>query len=247
MTEPFYAPGADTAPRRVARRLGLGAVAAGALATLVWLIAPDIDLTVARLFYRGDGRFTGLDLTIVGILRNLLITVFFGTAIAAIAAAVTLHRRGGTWFGLDKYRWLFIALCLGLGPGVVTNLIVKDQIGRARPKSVQEFGGDRTFTPALMPSRECSRSCSFVSGEASSSFVIFYAAAVAAPAAAPVLIAGGTIAGVLTGLIRMLQGAHFLSDVVFAGVLMALTVSLAYPTLAWLDAQLRQRYPAAFE
>jgi lipid A 4'-phosphatase len=244
MLEQFYAP--DSASRLVARRLGLGALAAGALATVVWLAFPGIDLAVARMFYRGGGRFTGLEIQFVGLLRNALIGAFFGTALVAIVAAYSLHKRGGVWLGLDKYRWLFVAICLGLGPGVVTNLIVKDQIGRARPKSVQEFGGDRTFTPALQASRQCTRSCSFVSGEASSSFVIFYAAAVAMPQAAPALIALGTIAGLLTGLVRMLQGAHFLSDVVFAGVFMALTVSLAYVLLSWLDAQLRQRYPAAF-
>jgi len=34
----------------------------------------------------------------------------------------------------------------------------------------------------------------------------------------------GTVGGLATGLVRMAQGAHFLSDIVFAGVFMALTV-----------------------
>ena len=38
------------------------------------------------------------------------------------------------------------------------------------------------------------------------------------------LVIAGTVAGLATGLIRMAQGAHFLSDVLFAGVFMALTV-----------------------
>jgi lipid A 4'-phosphatase len=175
--------------------------------------------------------------------RNALIGGFFGTAVLALVMALKLHRSGGTWLGLDKVRWLFVAICLGLGPGVVTNLIVKDQFGRARPKSVQMFGGDRSFTPALVPAKECRRSCSFVSGEASSSFVIAFAAAVAAPTFATPILTVGIAAGLATGLIRMMQGAHFLSDVVFAGVFMALTVAAAYFGLAALDAALRRRWP----
>ena len=41
---------------------------------------------------------------------------------------------------------------------------------------------------------------------------------------AAVLVIGGTIAGLSAGLVRMAQGGHFLSDVIFAGVFMALTV-----------------------
>ena len=38
----------------------------------------------------------------------------------------------------------------------------------------------------------------------------------------------GTLCGLSAGLVRMAQGGHFLSDVIFAGVLMVLTVSLAH-------------------
>jgi lipid A 4'-phosphatase len=87
-----------------------------------------------------------------------------------------------------------------------------------------EFGGTKQFTPPLVVARQCRRNCSFVSGEASSTFVTFYAAAVLLPQWSLPLVVAGTIGGLLTGLIRMAQGAHFLSDVVFAGVFMALTV-----------------------
>jgi lipid A 4'-phosphatase len=35
----------------------------------------------------------------------------------------------------------------------------------------------------------------------------------------------GTITGLLAGLVRVMQGGHFLSDVVFAGVFMALVAA----------------------
>jgi lipid A 4'-phosphatase len=243
MTTQFYARAANTAEAQTAKWLAASAVVIGAIAALIWTLIPDLDLQISRSLYRGSNLFVGNEQTAVTLLRNILIIAFFATAFAATAIAIHLHLRGGTRFGLDKFRWLFIALCMGLGPGVVTNLIIKDQIGRARPKSVIEFGGDRTFSPPLTIAGQCTRSCSFVSGEASSSFVIFYAAAIAAPQAATALIIVGTAVGLLTGFVRMLQGAHFLSDVVFAGVFMALTVASAYFALRALDIWIRRRWP----
>ena len=37
---------------------------------------------------------------------------------------------------------IFILLFLALGPGLVVNLMLKDQLGRARPREVVDFGGD---------------------------------------------------------------------------------------------------------
>jgi hypothetical protein len=51
------------------------------------------------------------------------------------------------------------------------------------------------------------------------------------PQARAVLLVGGIAAGFGAGLVRMSQGAHFLSDIVFAGVFMALTVSLLHVLL----------------
>jgi lipid A 4'-phosphatase len=38
----------------------------------------------------------------------------------------------------------------------------------------------------------------------------------------------GVLAGLFSGLVRLSQGAHFLSDIVFAGVVMAATVAGIY-------------------
>jgi lipid A 4'-phosphatase len=107
---------------------------------------------------------------------------------------------------------------------LVANLVFKDQWGRARPKHLVAFGGSKNFTPALLPTNQCKRNCSFISGEASSVFAPFYAAAAIAPQWAAPLIIVGTVAGLAAGTVRIAQGAHFLSDVVFAALFMGLTV-----------------------
>ena len=55
-------------------------------------------------------------------------------------------------------------------------------------------------------------------------FVSFYAPAAVAPQWAATLLVLGTLAGFSAGFVRVVQGAHFLSDVVFAGLFMALMV-----------------------
>ena len=109
----------------------------------------------------------------------------------------------------------------------VTNLALKDHWGRARPKQILEFGGNKSFTPALIPSNECSRNCSFVAGEPSSTFAPFYAAAFVIPQWSLTLVIVGTVCGVVSGFVRIAQGAHFLSDVIFAGIFMMLIPILA--------------------
>jgi lipid A 4'-phosphatase len=91
-------------------------------------------------------------------------------------------------------------------------------VGRARPDEVTHFGGARTFTPAFVPADQCESNCSFVSGHAAFVFGGFAVALVARRRRATTLLVA--VLGGLAGLGRMLQGAHFLSDIVFAGVFM---------------------------
>jgi lipid A 4'-phosphatase len=199
-------------------------LAAGLIAGAVFLAAPEIDLGVARAFYTADTGFIGAHVGWVRVLREAFKVVYFGT-IALCLVGLALPWRGRMpWLGLGKAHWLFLAACLAAGPGVVANLVFKDHWGRARPSQVAEFGGARRFTPPLLIADQCRRNCSFISGEASSTYVTLYAAAALIPEWSAALVIAGTVGGLATGLVRMSQGAHFLSDVVFAGVFMALTV-----------------------
>lgn len=125
-------------------------------------------------------------------------------------------------------KGFFLAACLSIGPGIVANAMLKDQWGCARLKQVTLLGGEKEFTPALVPVSQCERNCSFVSGEAASMFAVFFALALLLGGYSSAIFSLGIAAGLGAGLIRMMQGAHFLSDVLFAGVFMALTVGLIY-------------------
>lgn len=202
----------------------LAVAAVGLIGALVFLGNPQIDLDVARWFYLGDGRFFGRDHRWVEWVRNVFVAFYFGCIGVALVGLFRTRKSPQSWLGWRFPAWLFMAICLGAGPGLVANVILKDQWGRARPGHVTEFGGKKAFSPPLIPVRECPKNCAFVSGEASSMYIPFYAAAVLIPQSAVALVAGGTVLGLAAGVVRMAQGGHFLSDVIYAGVAMALTV-----------------------
>lgn len=213
------------------RVLAVGAAVVGATAGIVFTLVPDLDLVAARQFRLEDGGFAGAHSGPVLVLRAMFKTIFIvacGVAVAGLSLAVL--RRWGNW-RTRAVTWLYLVLCLGVGPGLVTNMLFKDQWGRARPAQIVEFGGGKTFTPPLLPANQCARNCSFVSGEAASMFAVFYAAALIVPHGSVAMIVAGTIVGLAAGLVRMAQGGHFLSDVVFAGVFMALTAAGLYRLL----------------
>ena len=56
-----------------------------------------------------------------------------------------LAQIGDALRGALRAAW-FLVVTLALGPGVVTNLILKDHWHRPRPIDVTEFGGSFRFT-----------------------------------------------------------------------------------------------------
>ena len=208
-----------------ARALAVSAAFVGIAAGVAFTLAPDLDLVAARQFWLEDGGFAGARSGPVQILRAMFKAIFIVACSVAVAGLlVVVVRRAGSW-RVQAVTWLYLVLCLGVGPGLVTNTLLKDQWGRARPAQIVEFGGSKTFTPALQPANQCARNCSFVSGEAASMFAVFYAAALIVPHWSVATMIAGTIVGLAAGLVRVAQGGHFLSDVVFAGVFMALTAA----------------------
>jgi lipid A 4'-phosphatase len=122
---------------------------------------------------------------------------------------------------------LFLLFTLAIGPGLLVNTLLKDHCGRARPFQVSEFGGNRHFTPAFVISDQCQTNCSFVSGDASLGY--FGLAFFFVTRRRRSLIASAAVlAGSLIGVVRMAQGAHFLSDVIFSGVFTFLAGWLLY-------------------
>jgi lipid A 4'-phosphatase len=189
---------------------------------LILIVVPGIDLGVSRLFFlpdanNGAGGFawSGAPAAELGhwLVQRGSLVLGAGLVLAFLYCAIRLRRLGG----LGSVQWLFLVLALVVGPGLVVNMLFKDEWGRARPSQIQEFGGTRQFTPPLVLSNQCDHNCSFVSGDPSVGFV-FHAFAYVARRRQRAIVGASVAAGLVIGLMRIGQGAHFFSDVLFAGV-----------------------------
>jgi lipid A 4'-phosphatase len=216
---------------RKASRLLLSAIAVAILAAVVFLSNPDIDLGISALFLDGNGRFIGRRQVLVEQTRDALMWLPYALGGICLTGLLVSRLRRTAWLYLRFSQWVFLALCVAVGPGLIVNVALKEHWGRARPSQIIEYGGSKTFSPPLRPADQCAKNCSFVSGEASSVFMIFYAVALIFPHRFAVLIVAGTLAGMAIGVMRMSQGAHFLSDIVFAGIFMALAAAILHVLL----------------
>ncbi|MDR2624860.1 MAG: phosphatase PAP2 family protein [Zoogloeaceae bacterium] len=177
---------------------------------------PDVDLAVSAFFWRPEiGDFAG-DQSMMAVAMFEAIPVISKFIIAGLGAALLaslfFQGRGRCW----QRRFAYLLVVLLLGPGLVIDVALKDHWGRARPAKIIEFGGSARFSPALQPSNQCRKNCSFVSGHASAGFFAVSLGFLGGAAARRRWTLIGLALGSLAGLGRVSQGGHFLSDVVFA-------------------------------
>lgn len=220
------------------------AASVGLAAALLFSAFPGIDLAVSRLFYLGDNAFMFSRPGAGEWLRILLRWIFILACVAAVAGFVALAFFSRKLIGLSLAAWVYIALCMIVGPGLVAH-VFKDHWDRARPVQIVEFGGQKQFSPPLLRTDQCEQNCSFVSGEASSIFMLGFAIALLAEAGRRRrLFLAAIAAGAFAGLVRIGAGGHFLSDVVFAGVFMAVVArGMAWLVFERFSAQLADEGP----
>jgi lipid A 4'-phosphatase len=152
-------------------------------------------------------------------------------ALPAVVALVFKLVRPRLPFPVPVRAAALMLLTLVLGPWVVANLVFKDHWGRPRPIDVTEFGGVEHFRPWWDPRGDCPKNCSFVAGEPSSAFwTLAPAVLLPLPWRAIATVAALSF-GAAVGLQRMTAGAHFFSDVVFAGVFTFLVIWLVHGLL----------------
>lgn len=206
-------------------RIHIAAMASSLGVALLFVLAPGIDIWFSGLFYRESTGFYLRNAAWVGLLYDMVqpLTVVLVLGLLCLLIYNLVRRRAVGPF--DTRAVLFMFAVLGLGPGLVVNAVFKEHWGRARPRDIVEFGGTRTFTPAFVISDQCERNCSFVSGHASLPFA-FAALGFLLRRRRWAVYAGAAAFGGLVGFGRIVQGAHFLSDVVFSGVFVFLIAYL---------------------
>lgn len=133
--------------------------------------------------------------------------------------------------GITRISTLFLLLSLAIGPGLLVNIVLKDNWGRPRPATITQFGGAIDYRPPVIPGGPCPKNCSFPSGHASLGFWVL-APALLTPARWRRRAVGGALFfGLFIGLIRIAQGGHFLSDVLYAGIVTCAVTHILYRLL----------------
>lgn len=188
----------------------------------------SLDLKVAQFFFTPGMGFTYSQYPLVlasykwtpVVGRAVLVALLLGVLLKPLMAS--LFRRGcASWASPERLarldRMAMIALtCAMLGPGLVIEGGFKQALCRPRPAQVTTFGGDQAFqaVPKLRGHAEPHRS--FVSSHAAAGFWLMSLGVTAGATWRRRWLAIGVVAGAAIGLGRILQGGHFLTDIIFA-------------------------------
>ena len=194
------------------------------LISVVFVIFNQIDISVSARYYTPGAGFTFNDTELAVLLKQVVRPTFKLATILSLLFILLLAFLMPQAMKNMRRHALFLFTCLALGPALMAEGVLKNVFGRARPQDITEFGGDLIFSPAWVISGECSRNCSFVSGDVSGVAILM---------AIPLIVTRFRLALTipilaLTGLTmayRVLAGKHFLSDAVISA---CLTIGLVY-------------------
>jgi membrane-associated PAP2 superfamily phosphatase len=193
-------------------------IAAAATTALFW--TTDLDLRVSALFHRPGGPggpWPAAGWPICVALHRL--TPWLAAALAAAGVAMMAAGRRRAGGRALTAHGLLVVLGLALGPGLVVNVLCKEQVRRPRPHRTATLGGDHRYVPPLAPGPH---GRSFPCGDASVGFAFGafgYVLRQRRPAAARIAVGTAVLLGFAIGAARVAAGAHFLSDVLWSGFL----------------------------
>jgi lipid A 4'-phosphatase len=203
------------------------------VAWVFFLFFPHLDIAIAGYFYDPAMQsFIGSTSDgILGFLHSFarLFPIFF-------SIIVILFLLGSLFIAKFRIKHrkaiFFVAVCLWIGPGLVVNYVFKDHWGRPRPVMVQEFDGDKVFQKPFVISNQCGKNCSFVCGDASMGFWVFaFIPLLATRRKKLMAFSAAIVVGGGLGLMRIAQGGHFFSDVIFCGIFVYICTWLVYAVM----------------
>jgi len=198
-------------------------------------IWPKLDMALSQHFYlAGQGFYLNQMTWVQWVYRY---TPGIGRGIAVTCLLMYLL---GRWFPRRiPAPWRRVGLAVFLtaivGSGVVVDLMLKPWWSRPRPVHVVEFGGQKAYKAPMQPCFLCAREYSFVSGHAAAGFSLMAFGAAGSLKRRRRWLMAGALMGGFIGAVRIMQGGHFLSDVVFS----FLAIWLVFKGICWL----LDRYP----
>jgi len=186
---------------------------------------PNLDILVANLFYYDD-RFVAEHYPILKHIRSIFkdFMIFIPLVALTIILFMLINKKQKVLrdkpFNQIRINLMALGLLIGpiIGCGIIANLYFKDTWGRARPVHIEEFGGDKIYTPPFIKSDQCEKNCSWIGGEAAAAFSFITGILILKN---PIFyIWFNLLFGLLVSILRMSLGGHFLSDNLFAAIFM---------------------------
>lgn len=192
---------------------------------IVLFLFPKLDVIFAHVFYSTDLGFVYKDHPIVVFCFRVvpIITTIFGMLCMSYIVYFAFQGKR-----IVQMPAIYLLIAAVLGPGLFVNYVLKDHVGRARPSQILEFGGNKAFIGPLRTSNECEHNCSFSSGHAAMGYYFSGISYVMPPHYQTLTFVLGIALGSVIGLGRVVQGGHFLSDVIFSGIFIILINHLCF-------------------
>jgi lipid A 4'-phosphatase len=195
-----------------------------AVCSLLLMAFPQIDLYISSWFFHGSFALSEQWWTTF---MHESMGYFLGLSLATVIGLYLCNKLlKRELCGVDGKMVVYLFLVLIVGAGLIVNLVLKDNFGRARPRDVVEFGGTKLYTPPFIVSGECAKNCSFSSGEAAAGFFALALARALSRRRAS-LIAGFGF-GALASFCRVASGAHFFSDTVVSFFVMLIVADVLH-------------------
>ncbi len=202
------------------------------------IVSTDLELGIQKHFFVQDEGWVFQENSPWNLLYDY--GPFPGLILGFGAALVFLLSFFNLRFRLFRKRALFLILVLFFGGWFLIHVfkegmgpVFQDGMDRPRPRHVENFEGDREYQPLFVRGENGSGK-SFPSGHAAIAFYLispFFVFRDRNRNWAYLFLIGGTAYGLFMGAARMVQGGHFLSDVIWAGGFVYLTCWFFYHLL----------------
>ena len=188
-----------------------------------------IDLHLAHVFYTSAQGFTWANSSWALNVRYALYAAVWATALIFLTTlAWRLCSSNNSKLPRVKTS-AYVLTVFFVVPFLVVNVGFKNHFGRPRPRQVTEFASTMQFQHAWQISDECSTNCSFVCGDAAVAFTFWLFLPFFKRRRWRLAYGTGVfLLGSFYGWIRMGQGGHFFSDVLFAALLTYLSIWIIY-------------------
>jgi lipid A 4'-phosphatase len=191
-------------------------------AILYFFLNPEVDLMVSKYYY--NGSFIDKSVFPYNVLYISGKVIVYAVSFAFVGLFILNFFKSKNYFGIKNSQIAYICFSALTGPLLIIHGIFKVYFPRARPVQIVQFGGDHQFTPVFHKSFSCQDCMSFASGHAAGAFFLTAFLFIVPEKYRNMLAAIILPYAFLVSYSRIVNGGHFLSDVVI-GALTAIFIN----------------------